>query len=190
MGPSIQIVVLLVATAFARPSTYRRQNENPTVFDFKEITPSSQLAWQSCFDEFKCTYLTVPLDYANPDLGTTDVAFIKYESANGTGQDILFNPGGPGGSGVKSLIDFKDDFVKLFGTDYNFVSFDPRGVNNTGPVLSCGGKAQANSVSSPLAQQWAQTKANGEYCAAFNANSSALYAGTSAVVQDMGQYIR
>jgi pimeloyl-ACP methyl ester carboxylesterase len=184
MGPSILSIALLAVCATARPSIYKRQNETSMVYDFKDITPSPQLAWQPCFGEFTCTYLTVPLDYDDPDVGTTDVAYIKYTSANGTGQDILFNPGGPGSSGVVSLINFKDEFVKLFGNDYNFISFDPRGVNNSGPALSCG-KTGPGKSSAPLPEKWALAKANGEFCAAFNKNTSASYAGTSAVVQDM-----
>ena len=100
--------------------------------------------------------------------------------------------GGPGGSGVQSLQVFKNEFVKMFGTDYNFVSFDPRGVGYTGPNLSCGLEERA-SRSSPLQEQWVQAKANGLYCNRYNRKlnntvgnaTRAGYAGTVANVKDM-----
>jgi pimeloyl-ACP methyl ester carboxylesterase len=141
-----------------------------------------------------------PLDYEDPSAGTTDVAYIKYESKKGTGQDIIFNPGilhldplrknplirlgGPGASGVDYPIRGKSYFIRTFRSDYNFVSFDPRGVNNTGPVLSCGLEKRA-SHTSPYQEQWAQAKANGQYCTKYNAKTKALYAGTVANVKDM-----
>ncbi|KAF2675993.1 hypothetical protein K458DRAFT_380656 [Lentithecium fluviatile CBS 122367] len=186
MGRVLLPVTFLAASAAAYPSIFKRQNETQDggVDSFDSITPSEQLAWQPCFGEFKCTSLTVPLDYANPSVGTTNVAFIKYEFANSTGQSILFNPGGPGASGVVGLIGLVGEFTATFGTDYNFVSFDPRGVNNTGPAISCSNSVQHN-PSLPLVEQWAQAQANGEICTAANNGTNASYAGTSAVVQDM-----
>ncbi|MEU1016909.1 MULTISPECIES: alpha/beta hydrolase [unclassified Streptomyces] len=79
-------------------------------------------AWQ-------CATLQVPLDHAKPDGETIGIALIRARST-GKGDRIgslLFNFGGPGGSGVSGLPSFAD----MYGTlreRYDLVSFDPRGV--------------------------------------------------------------
>lgn len=79
--------------------------------------------------EWQCATLKVPLDYARPDGETIDVALIRARTT-GEGKRIgslLFNFGGPGGSGVSMLPSFADMYDKL-RERYDLVSFDPRGV--------------------------------------------------------------
>lgn len=45
--------------------------------------------------------------------------------------------GGPGGSSVDLLLTYQNIIGQMFGEQYNFVSFDPRGVNNSGLHLDC-----------------------------------------------------
>ena len=79
--------------------------------------------------DWQCSTLEVPLDYEKPDGETIKVALIRARST-GKGERIgslLFNFGGPGGSGVSMLPSFAD----MYGTlreRYDLVSFDPRGV--------------------------------------------------------------
>jgi pimeloyl-ACP methyl ester carboxylesterase len=78
---------------------------------------------------WQCGTMKAPLDYAKPAGKTIDIALIRQKS---TGRDarigsLVFNFGGPGGSGVSLLPSFAD----LYGTlrdRYDLVSFDPRGV--------------------------------------------------------------
>lgn len=137
----------------------------------------------------------MPLDYDNTDVGTTVVAFIRLDAANGTGQDILFNPGGPGGSGIESALGgLGDKLIEKAGGLYNFVSFDPRGVNNSGIALTCyadnpelGGTIAVDPNGTPY-EQYAMAVAIGEWCTKANNDSLVKYAGTSAVVQDMAHF--
>ncbi|MFG2116527.1 alpha/beta hydrolase [Streptomyces sp. NPDC048718] len=85
---------------------------------------------------WECTYLSAPLDYAKPDGGTVDLALIRAK-AREQGQRIgslIFNFGGPGGSGVTALPGFASDFEDL-RSRYDLVSFDPRGVGRSKPVV-------------------------------------------------------
>jgi hypothetical protein len=46
-----------------------------------------------------------PLKYENPEIGTTNIAFIKYAAPTQPALgDVIFNPGGPGGSGFASVL--------------------------------------------------------------------------------------
>ncbi|MGW5864349.1 alpha/beta hydrolase [Streptomyces sp. NPDC055239] len=102
---------------------------------------SQKLDWGGCKatgsdpapgSEWQCSTLEVPLDYKKPDGETIDVALIRARST-GKGERIgslLFNFGGPGGSGVSMLPSFADGYEKL-RERYDLVSFDPRGVDGS-----------------------------------------------------------
>ena len=40
---------------------------------------------------------------------------------------VLFNPGGPGGSGVDLVRGSGEEFATILGPDFDIVGFDPRG---------------------------------------------------------------
>ncbi|MGI5348987.1 alpha/beta hydrolase [Streptomyces sp. CA-250714] len=87
---------------------------------------------------WECATLRVPVDYSKPKGRTLGIEMIRARERKGGGKRIgslLFNFGGPGGSGVATLPSFADDYEKLRGR-YDLVSFDPRGVGRSGGV-SC-----------------------------------------------------
>ncbi|CAI6333627.1 unnamed protein product [Periconia digitata] len=109
---------------------------------FADIQPSTNLTWTPCFDSFDsfgCAKLKVPLDYSNESLGTTSIAFLKLTGKNATvnSPSIILIPGGPGGSGVDLLTSSASFAEQAFGPQYNIISYDPRGVNNSGLTLDC-----------------------------------------------------
>ncbi|MFE8921597.1 alpha/beta hydrolase [Streptomyces rochei] len=98
---------------------------------------SQQLDWGRCEDtadspapdgDWRCATLKAPLDWADPDGETIDLALIRSEA---TGDErigsLLFNFGGPGGSGVSMMPSYADTVSSLHER-YDLVSWDPRGV--------------------------------------------------------------
>jgi pimeloyl-ACP methyl ester carboxylesterase len=98
---------------------------------------SQKLDWGRCEatddasapgDEWQCATLKVPLDWDKPEGETIGVALIRAEA---TGDDrigsLLFNFGGPGGSGVSMMPSYAST-VSTLHERYDLVSFDPRGV--------------------------------------------------------------
>lgn len=59
------------------------------------------------------------------------------ESSPLWGGPIILNPGGPGGSGVAFALQKGEAIQKVVGEKYSIIGFDPRGVNNTIPQISC-----------------------------------------------------
>ncbi|MFF1381584.1 alpha/beta hydrolase [Streptomyces sp. NPDC058308] len=99
-----------------------------------------KLAWKKCGD-LRCARLTVPMDYAHPENGRTFVLPVA-KAATADPDDrvgsLVYNPGGPGASGVSDL---KSDGGEVFSgavrARFDIVSFDPRGVGGSVPAVTC-----------------------------------------------------
>ncbi|KAF9031846.1 alpha/beta-hydrolase [Hymenopellis radicata] len=106
-------------------------------FDWSSVQATANFSWIDCYDGFQCTRLKVPLDYSKEDGDSVGLALIKYaatSSANDYRGMVLFNPGGPGGSGVTELpTTYGPRIAQVLGPQYDIVSFDPRGVGVTTP---------------------------------------------------------
>ncbi|WP_371546058.1 alpha/beta hydrolase [Streptomyces sp. NBC_00554] len=86
--------------------------------------------------KWKCATLKAPLDWADPKGDTIKLALIRATTSGDESKRIgslVFNFGGPGGSGVTTLPAFGEDYAKL-RTRYDLVSFDPRGVGRSAGV--------------------------------------------------------
>ncbi|MGD9482456.1 alpha/beta hydrolase [Streptomyces sp. TRM70308] len=85
---------------------------------------------------WQCATLRAPLDYADPDGETLDIALVRARSqARGARRigSLVFNFGGPGGSGVSTLPVSGAQYAEL-QERYDLVSFDPRGVARSAGV--------------------------------------------------------
>ncbi|MFB6951747.1 alpha/beta hydrolase [Streptomyces niveus] len=85
--------------------------------------------------KWECASMAAPLDYAKPKGATIELALIRAKTSDPGKRigSLVFNFGGPGGSGVTGLPSFGNDYDKL-RTRYDLVSFDPRGVGRSDPV--------------------------------------------------------
>ncbi|CAG9992175.1 unnamed protein product, partial [Clonostachys byssicola] len=142
----------------------------------------------------------VPLDWTDESVGTTKVAFVKYPSKNESAEDLVLNFGGPGGSGVATLLNISPLLANVFGSSVNLISFDPRGVNNTGPALDCFSNDPATKAifesqyyriiaDTPdnIATQFYLAESFGRWCNPVigGPNGTARYVNTPAVARDM-----
>ncbi|MGW2704377.1 alpha/beta hydrolase [Streptomyces sp. NPDC001340] len=109
----------------------------PSTADLPASLTSQHLDWHRCkatkdsgapSDDWRCATLKVPLDWSKPGGRTIGLALIR---ARATGSDrigsLLFNFGGPGGSGV-SVMPYYGATVSKLREHYDLVSWDPRGV--------------------------------------------------------------
>ncbi|EJD44705.1 hypothetical protein AURDEDRAFT_166193 [Auricularia subglabra TFB-10046 SS5] len=111
-------------------------------FDWFKLAPSTTLQWVPCYEQpFQCARLEVPLDYAKPDGDKAAVALIKFPSRYPSGHElyggpILYNPGGPGDSGVDFIHGLGPTFSVIIGDQFDHIGLDPRGIGSTTPVLN------------------------------------------------------
>ncbi|MCU1367687.1 MAG: hypothetical protein JWN39_3326 [Ilumatobacteraceae bacterium] len=99
------------------------------------------LDWQKCDDpkatdpSLQCATLTVPLDEAKPEGDTIDLALIRVPATGKRTGAVLFNPGGPGGSGFDSIAQGGTTISSELGlTAFDLVGFDPRGVDRSNGI--------------------------------------------------------
>ncbi|MGW2710171.1 alpha/beta hydrolase [Streptomyces sp. NPDC001356] len=124
------------AAGSAAPSPPRSATA-PTPAVLPASLTSQRLDWHRCEatgtssppgDAWRCATLKVPLDWSRPDGRTIGLALVR---ARATGGDrigsLLFNFGGPGGSGVSTMPYFEPS-VSSLRERYDLVSWDPRGV--------------------------------------------------------------
>lgn len=176
------------------------------------------LVWESCpelnkqiaelsspleITPFDCAHLEVPLDYRNPDAQSITLDLFKI---NATKEpvlgSILYNPGGPGGTGAENLPISAPDLHYNIGGQYNLVSWDPRGTGNTIP-FNCGlADAMSSSTNTPTRRDvatlvstnnteaflngggWDQAVQIAETCATVM-NETGQFIGTGSVARDM-----
>ncbi|WP_370890712.1 alpha/beta hydrolase [Janibacter sp. GXQ6167] len=108
-------------------------------------TPPS-VRWGTCANSrladagAECGKVLVPLDYAKPRGQKIAIAVSRIKAKKGTRYlgPMLVNPGGPGGSGL-TLARLGAWVPDNAGDGYDWIGFDPRGVGDSEPSLSCDG---------------------------------------------------
>ncbi|WP_373298804.1 alpha/beta hydrolase [Streptomyces flaveolus] len=103
--------------------------------------------WQDCPADWnlpkpiQCGYVTVPVDYAKP-YGKQIKLAVDRIGNTGTASErqgaLIYNPGGPGGSGLRfpARVTSKNAVWANTAKAYDFVGFDPRGVGRSA-AISC-----------------------------------------------------
>jgi pimeloyl-ACP methyl ester carboxylesterase len=80
--------------------------------------------------------MRVPLDYARPGGRSIEVAMLKVPATSTTDRlgSMVFDPGGPGASGVDYVTSAGASFGKTLLRHYDVIGIDPRGVGASTPV--------------------------------------------------------
>ncbi|MCA1221063.1 alpha/beta hydrolase [Streptomyces sp. 8L] len=142
---------------------------------------------------WQCATMFVPLDYAHRSSGTVPLALIRAKATDEKHRigSLIFNFGGPGGSGITGLPSFAKDYEKLRAR-YDLVSFDPRGVGDSDPVECESDKRldafyAQDSTPDTAAEQKAYLAGLGAYAAACEQHSARQlpHVGTTEAARDM-----
>jgi pimeloyl-ACP methyl ester carboxylesterase len=106
------------------------------VAEARGTPPVPVLSWTDCGGNLQCATARVPLDYDHPHRDSISLAVIRRPAGDPAHRvgSLVFNPGGPGTSGLefvrKALAFVPPELLARF----DFVSFDPRGVGESTPV--------------------------------------------------------
>ncbi|MBK6873002.1 MAG: alpha/beta fold hydrolase [Kineosporiaceae bacterium] len=150
-------------------------------------------AWKGCTDGFECAKVTVPVDWAEPAGATLQLA-VTRKTATGTRIGaLMFNPGGPGASGVDYAPALYGQLPREVRKVYDVVSWDTRGVGQSQPAVTCLPNDQQDafyaidSTPDTVAEEEAWVAENKRYAAACQQHSGELlpHLDTLSTVKDM-----
>jgi pimeloyl-ACP methyl ester carboxylesterase len=142
-------VAAVASFAAASSATVKHAQHAPTDFDWETISPSWDLHFTSCYDEFQCARLLVPVDWLEEDTAkrnskTMAIAVIRMPAnltdASSHGGAVIVNPGGPGNSGIQEILTnghFLRNLVDSSHKRFDVMSFDPRGMGSSTPAADC-----------------------------------------------------
>lgn len=167
---------------------------------------NQEIDWGSCrmFDrlaadyaaaaaDMECGYATFPVDYADLDGDTLQLALVKLPATGSKTGSLFVNPGGPGGSGVEFAIGSASSMSEL-NEHFDIIGFDPRGVNNSEPQLVCETDAErdadraepfVNPTPEGIAVMEGRAKEAGQKCLEAAGESFLANIGTTTLVKDL-----
>ncbi|KAJ7461355.1 TAP-like protein-domain-containing protein [Mycena galericulata] len=173
-------------------------------FDWESITATDGLNWTACYSGFQCSLLQVPLDYNDTSKGNASIAVTRLPSTAAKSDylgPILFNPGGPGGSGVTTIVSLGASFQEFLGPQFDIVGFDPRGVSFSTPSVSWFKTAadrqiwtpsdvnlrypSLNATSEVVSNRWAQFQLLAQHAQEVDTTNFFQYITTDNVARDM-----
>ena len=158
------------------------------------VTATPSLQWKACEETasssgFECATLPVPLDYAKPEGRQIGIALIRLRATDQSRRigSLVFNFGGPGGSGVTTLMNAAHAFSTL-NTRYDLVSFDPRGVERSSGIRCLSGPQMDQYMTKEPSENTAtETKLVTEFARGCERNAGWIlpYVGTVNVARDL-----
>lgn len=89
--------------------------------------------------DYQCGVLEVPVDHAQPDGETAQVALLKAPATGSEPQgSLVLNPGGPGFPGTDFAVTIAQVWADTPVTEsFDLIGFDPRGVGQSVPAIDC-----------------------------------------------------
>lgn len=118
--------------------------------------PGETIAWNRCGDlegrPIECSTVEVPMDHFNGSRSgnkTFTVPLTRLRGSSEAKHNILFNPGGPGGSGIDFLKGRGVLMQKALGDEFHLIGFDPRGIGASRPQAVCFPDAKARRTHQP-----------------------------------------
>jgi len=124
------------------PRRKQEQEQDDREWEWGAIEPSRDLRWHSCYDDtYDCARLDLPMDWIDPTEDERVILAVIRLRATETGDNyrgpVIFNPGGPGGSGVYAMKDRGAHLQSIIGRNHDLISFDPRGIGASLPRIRC-----------------------------------------------------
>ncbi|KAL0948912.1 hypothetical protein HGRIS_009021 [Hohenbuehelia grisea] len=137
----LAVSVLGFVAASSVDAPFDRDSLRPDAFDWLGLKSKKTLDWVACYTDLQCARIEVPLNYSEPRGRKGSIAVVRLPAAVSADSPeyrgpVLFNPGGPGGSGVDLMVVASKMLSILVGPQFDVVSFDPRGIARSTPRVS------------------------------------------------------
>ncbi|KGA14738.1 hypothetical protein GM50_19050 [freshwater metagenome] len=111
-------------------------SEKPAALSSLAKYQSQELKWKSCYGEYQCAKLLVPIDYEKIETGSFEISLLRFQALDQSRRigSLVVNPGGPGSSGVDYAYNAEYIVSPRILERYDIVGFDPRGVGESAPI--------------------------------------------------------
>ncbi|RGP64967.1 hydrolases or acyltransferase [Fusarium sporotrichioides] len=132
------------------------RNDNVDGLDWKPCDlPFPKSRQERIKEAIDCATIKVPLDYTNPKSGgEIDLQLIKVNATRQPARaSVIFNPGGPGSSGVEEVAVLGPMYRDILGGSFNVIGFDARGTGRTIPFSCAVRNKTADSDSGSLSRR-------------------------------------
>jgi pimeloyl-ACP methyl ester carboxylesterase len=139
------VVLGITAVGLAAVPVSATQSAGPEPVTTQGAVQKKQLEWTDCKPEGKdkpevvrgsqCATLQVPVDWRDPDGPTFGLAIARRTAKSDRIGVLMWGPGGPGDSGVDRIKTGMSRFSQTLQDRFDIVSFDPRGVARSNPVM-------------------------------------------------------
>ncbi|MFL5757883.1 MAG: alpha/beta hydrolase [Chloroflexota bacterium] len=152
---------------------------------------ATAVAWSPCHEGLECGSVDVPLDYGNPGGATIPIALVRIRAGDPGNRigSLLYNPGGPGASGVDAVARAG---TRLFPADvrarFDIVGFDPRGVAASGGVHCLDRRPTLNEAyptNGPAIARWEEAAKEVAGACAQNDGPNLAFLGTDNAARDL-----
>lgn len=144
----VLVVALLLAACNGNEVTVKERTASTSLTETSVVDDADlpEIEWESCTarpdyapadedDTLECATLTVPLDYADEAAGGIDIALVRAPATDDRKGAVVFNPGGPGGSGFDPIAYSGGYLQEQLGLEhFDVIGFDPRGVDRSGGI--------------------------------------------------------
>jgi pimeloyl-ACP methyl ester carboxylesterase len=159
-----------------------------------EWGPCTDLADLDVPADAQCGEVAVPLDYEKPDGAQATIAVARLPATGEKIGSLLMNFGGPGLSGVESVIAWTDYYPPELREHFDVVGFDPRGIGRSRPAVACNSDAEndvdradpaVDNTPEGVAEEDAETEAYVRRCVGKTGEEVLANIGTDSVARDM-----
>lgn len=131
------LVVVVAGCTTSIPTSQTSESRAPGADATIDGSGGADLDWIACESGFECASLAVPLDRAEPDGESIDLALIRKPARdpNPIGS-LLMNPGGPGQPGTEFLPQLLQSgtFPDELQDRFDVMSWDPRGTGDSAGI--------------------------------------------------------
>lgn len=136
MSLRTKFTALLALAAVIAISLYSLSPKDENQYTSLKSYYSQQLSWSTCYKNFDCADLEVPIDYTDLATGTFQISVLRHKADDQSNRigSLIVNPGGPGASGVDYAYNAEYIFSPDITDRYDIVGFDPRGVSESEPI--------------------------------------------------------
>ena len=100
-------------------------------------SPGHSIMWTPLNDRVDEGWITVPVDYADPQGDTIDLYVARHRASNDAVGPMLANRGGPGAEGGSLARNASGYFDEAITDNFDIIGWDPRGTGRSEGAVDC-----------------------------------------------------